>query len=100
MTIKTILAGSAAAAALALTGGIAYAATTGSPASPAPAVTSTATTTPATQPAGQKPATQPAATQPAATYPRYGGDCCHYGYESGNGYQVSGTWCCGNGCHH
>ncbi len=104
MTIKTILAGSAAAAALALTGGIAYATTSGGPANPVPAVTSTVTTTPATQPAGQNPAPQPAAPQPAATYPRYGGDCCHYGYGygngNGNGYQGSGTWCCGNGCHH
>lgn len=92
MTIKTILAGSAAAAALALTGGIAYAATSGGPASPAPAVTSAVTTTPA----GQNPATPP-----AATYPRHGGDCCQYGNgrAPGYGYQGSGSWCCGNGCH-
>ncbi len=96
MSIKTILAGSA--AALALTGDIAYAATTASPASPAPAVTSTVTTTATTQPAGQNPATWP-----AATCPRHGNDCCRYGY----GYQGSGNygpgysgWCCGNGCQH
>ena len=97
MTIKTILAGSAAAAALALTGGIAYAATSGGPANPAPAVTSTVTTTPATQPAGQNPAAPP-----ATTYPRHGDDCCQYGngHATGYGYQGSGSWCCGNGCHH
>ncbi len=95
MTIKTILAGSAAAAAIALTGGIAYATTSGGPATPAPAVTSTVTTTPATPSAAQNPATPP-----AATYPRYGGDCCHYGYGYGYGYQGSGSWCCGTGCHH
>ncbi len=88
MSIKTILAGSAAAAALALTGGVAYAATTGSPASPAPAVTSTVTTTP-TQPAGQNPATQPPATDPG-----HGNGYCRYGYQGNS------SWCCGNGWHH
>ncbi len=94
MSIKTILAGTAAAAALALTGGVAYAATSGDPASPAPDVTSTVTSTP-TQPVGQNPATQP-----PATYPGHGNGCCRYGYGNGNGYQGNGSWCCGNGWHH
>jgi len=117
MSIKTILAGTAAAAALVLTGGIAYATTGSGPASPAPAVTPAVTTTATTQPAAQNPATWP-----AATCPRHGNDCCPgtgnsrtatrpaavtptrpatsngYGYQGSSHYNWgNGSWCCG-GC--
>ncbi len=111
-TVKTILAGTVTAGALALTGGLAYAATAGGgPADPAPAVTSTVTTTQqtqptATQPAGQHPATRPwrgdccrtaggngTATRPAAGITP-GTGSGQYGYQGGNGMF------CGDGCHH
>lgn len=117
MTTKTILAGTLTAAALALGGGVAYAATSGGPAGHAPAVTSTVTTVqhaqhPATWPGhgncchitGKNAAARPAAgtTTPAALKP---GNSHTYRCDHGNGHSYhgsgqytwkNGSWRCGH----